>query len=267
MGWAIPEGQLSPSQRSALDRRRGREANGDLTRSFAAKLRQAATHCSVPTCRAELIDVPYQPNSREIDHIVPLEYGGTHTRDNVRVVCRWCNQARCFDARHGVDTLSPDWTPPPRPFSIRPQRRVSLYKKNTRAKRCSCGKRRARRGRYLIATCRRCTWEQEQEEQERWEQEQERLEQARREWVKPIKPTRPCWSCGTPFAPQRPDQQTCGADQCQGDRRREQFTHWLYTSPSERARSRRKAYVDLRNGPRPELCPCRFCRDSRQPVG
>lgn len=36
----------------------------------------------------------YQPNAPEIDHVVPLALGGTHTRDNVRCCCRGCNGAK-----------------------------------------------------------------------------------------------------------------------------------------------------------------------------
>jgi 5-methylcytosine-specific restriction endonuclease McrA len=36
----------------------------------------------------------YHPKSPELDHIIPLASGGTHTRDNVQCACRKCNIAK-----------------------------------------------------------------------------------------------------------------------------------------------------------------------------
>ena len=35
-----------------------------------------------------------QPNSAEVDHIVPHALGGQDTLENTRVICRYCNQTR-----------------------------------------------------------------------------------------------------------------------------------------------------------------------------
>ncbi len=35
-----------------------------------------------------------QPNSPEADHILPHSRGGTDTLDNIRIICRRCNQSR-----------------------------------------------------------------------------------------------------------------------------------------------------------------------------
>lgn len=67
----------------------------DITPEFDEALRAKAKHC--PLCAAKLIDAPYLPNSKELDHIVPLNVGGTHTIGNVRIICRRCNQARPWD--------------------------------------------------------------------------------------------------------------------------------------------------------------------------
>ncbi|WP_369913890.1 HNH endonuclease [Xanthomonas sp. NCPPB 3005] len=32
-----------------------------------------------------------EPNAPELEHVIPLSKGGTHTRDNVRCACRACN--------------------------------------------------------------------------------------------------------------------------------------------------------------------------------
>lgn len=34
------------------------------------------------------------PDAPEVDHVVPLSKGGTHTEDNVRCICRRCNQMK-----------------------------------------------------------------------------------------------------------------------------------------------------------------------------
>lgn len=33
-----------------------------------------------------------QPNSPEVDHVIPYAEGGTDSLENVRVICRLCNQ-------------------------------------------------------------------------------------------------------------------------------------------------------------------------------
>lgn len=34
------------------------------------------------------------PNSAEVDHIIPHALGGKDTKENSRVICRYCNQTR-----------------------------------------------------------------------------------------------------------------------------------------------------------------------------
>jgi 5-methylcytosine-specific restriction protein A len=52
---------------------------------------QGLTRC--PRCRVKL-DWEYskRPNSPEADHIKPHAQGGADTLDNVRIICRKCNQ-------------------------------------------------------------------------------------------------------------------------------------------------------------------------------
>ena len=46
-----------------------------------------------------MIDIPFLPNSRHLDHIIPLnpKASGTHTTDNVRFICLKCNLKRPKD--------------------------------------------------------------------------------------------------------------------------------------------------------------------------
>lgn len=76
-------------------RRRLQMADTDITPEFIRALRAGTTTC--PLCAVELTDEPGRPNTRHLDHVVPLAIGGTHTRDNVRVICRTCNLKRPCD--------------------------------------------------------------------------------------------------------------------------------------------------------------------------
>jgi 5-methylcytosine-specific restriction endonuclease McrA len=59
------------------------------------RMRAAASRC--PLCRVRLIDEPYRPASKELDHILPLNQGGAHSIWNVRIICRSCNLRRPKD--------------------------------------------------------------------------------------------------------------------------------------------------------------------------
>lgn len=58
----------------------------------------------MPTCDVKLTDQPFLPNSKELDHMVPINVGGTHTIGNVRIICRRCNERRPKD---GSDYVGP----------------------------------------------------------------------------------------------------------------------------------------------------------------
>lgn len=65
-------------------------------------MRAKAKRC--PLCEVRLVNEPYLPASKELDHIVPLNVGGTHTLGNVRIICRTCNIGRPKD---GSDYTGP----------------------------------------------------------------------------------------------------------------------------------------------------------------
>jgi 5-methylcytosine-specific restriction endonuclease McrA len=67
----------------------------DITPEYETTLRAITKRC--PLCAAKLVDKPYLPASKELDHIVPRGVGGTHTIGNVRIICRSCNLARPDD--------------------------------------------------------------------------------------------------------------------------------------------------------------------------
>lgn len=76
-------------------KRRAATALTDVDPAWLVDLRANAKAC--PLCKVKLTTRPDQPNSRHVDHIVPLYAGGAHTRDNLRVICRTCNLTRPRD--------------------------------------------------------------------------------------------------------------------------------------------------------------------------
>lgn len=92
------------SWRAKNHRRRtqGRVGFDVVTASFEQALRVRARRC--PMCAVLMTSYPFLPNSKELDHIVPLNTGGTHTVGNVRIICRSCNLARPKD---GSDYTGP----------------------------------------------------------------------------------------------------------------------------------------------------------------
>lgn len=69
-------------------RRRAKSRFTDITPEFDRQLRRAEV-CAICGCPTNGVV--------HVDHIVPLNVGGTHTRDNVRATCEACNLARPKD--------------------------------------------------------------------------------------------------------------------------------------------------------------------------
>lgn len=110
---AVREGRVlggDPEKRRANDhakgyRRRARlRFDTDVTAAHVRMLRAKQKRC--PLCTVKLIDAPYQPASKELDHIIPVNIGGTHTIGNVRIICRLCNSKRPYDGSDFVGQLT-----------------------------------------------------------------------------------------------------------------------------------------------------------------
>lgn len=89
-----------PERRKARNRARTHKRRlasrfGDVTLDYEQQLRRKAKRC--PLCNVRMTDEPYEDNSKELDHMIPLNVGGTHTIGNVRIICRACNQSRPND--------------------------------------------------------------------------------------------------------------------------------------------------------------------------
>ena len=93
--WAIdnPE-KVIASRRKYLRRRKFLMKETDITVKFLLDLKEETANCCL--CEKELIDYKgsYHPDQRQLDHIIPLCVGGTHTKNNVRYVCAYCNNHR-----------------------------------------------------------------------------------------------------------------------------------------------------------------------------
>lgn len=103
-------------QRAKTHRRRTVGRYTDITLEYEQDLRRKARRCLL--CLVRLTNRPYLPHSKELDHMIPLNVGGTHTIGNVRVICRDCNLSRPKDGSDysGQVTLwaaEPGFTMPP----------------------------------------------------------------------------------------------------------------------------------------------------------
>lgn len=74
--------------------RRAAMKGTDLTAADLKELLASRTFC--PCCRKKMT-VDSSPWQKNLDHIIPLGVGGTHTHANVRVICRTCNLSRPKD--------------------------------------------------------------------------------------------------------------------------------------------------------------------------
>jgi HNH endonuclease len=96
----------------------------DVTAEVERRMRATAVRC--PLCAVRLVDEPFTPASKELDHIVPLGIGGADVIGNVRIICRLCNLRRPKDGSDlagiqlGLWGAEPMW--PPRARPVKPVR-------------------------------------------------------------------------------------------------------------------------------------------------
>lgn len=79
-----------------------RTSESDITPEQELAMRKRARKC--PLCDVRLTSKLGQPNSKHLDHMLPLIMGGTHTHGNVRIICANCNLKRPKD---GSDYTGP----------------------------------------------------------------------------------------------------------------------------------------------------------------
>ena len=100
-----------PYQDPALERARRRNREhlkrvtvSDITHAQELAMRKRARKC--PLCDVRMTSKPHLPNSKELDHILPVNQGGTHTHGNVRIICAKCNRNRPRDGSDYLGTLT-----------------------------------------------------------------------------------------------------------------------------------------------------------------
>ena len=167
-------GQPTPAVARAKARRRNREhlkrsAVSDITAEQELAMRAKARKC--PLCGVRMRSDGGKPDSKELDHIIPIAVGGTHTHGNVRIICRRCNQRRPKD---GSDYSGPVtlWAQGPSPVK-RPRKQrignVATCRKGlhpwvasniiigtTGKKRCRSCRRANERAKRPLRPCARC---------------------------------------------------------------------------------------------------------------
>lgn len=79
-------------------KRRTKYKETDITSEWLLSFKKEAIHCSLCSCKLEEIKTSH-PRKKHLDHVVPLNVGGTHTMDNVRYLCQTCNLQRPKDGR------------------------------------------------------------------------------------------------------------------------------------------------------------------------
>lgn len=84
-------------------------------------MRKRARKC--PLCGIYMTSKHNKPNSKHLDHILPISQGGTHTHGNVRIICADCNLKRPKDGSDYTGPLTL-WAQGPAPVS-RPNRNAN----------------------------------------------------------------------------------------------------------------------------------------------
>lgn len=77
--------------------------NTDITIKWLIKLFENAIFC--PLCDLKMVENGNLFNGKTLDHMVPINVGGLHMMNNVRVTCRRCNCKRPKDGSDYINTI------------------------------------------------------------------------------------------------------------------------------------------------------------------
>lgn len=108
----------------------------DVTPGQEAEMRRRVRRCPMTGCGVWMTSKPGLPNSKHLDHILPINQGGTHTHGNVRIICATCNVRRPKDGSDYIGPLTL-WAEDPAPVARGGTCRAGLHPRTTgRCKPC-----------------------------------------------------------------------------------------------------------------------------------
>lgn len=81
-----------------------RASVSDITADQEREMRRRTRKCRL--CGIWMTSKLNRPNSKHLDHIVPINQGGTHTHGNVRIICADCNLRRPKDGSDFIGQLT-----------------------------------------------------------------------------------------------------------------------------------------------------------------
>lgn len=115
-------------------KRRTAQRYTDITAQYERELRERARRCRL--CSVWMTSKPGRPNSKHLDHIIPIAIGGTHTVGNVRIICRTCNLTRPSDGSDLVGHQPTLWAQDLAVVEL-----LEVTKKSERrGRQCKCGR-------------------------------------------------------------------------------------------------------------------------------
>jgi len=80
------------SSKNRISKMRAISRDSDINASYLRYLYESTTHCVI--CGCKMTEEPNHTNCKSMDHILPLSLGGLHMINNVRYICRLCNNKR-----------------------------------------------------------------------------------------------------------------------------------------------------------------------------
>jgi len=87
--------KLSFSNINTQNKRRVKQKYTDINEEFLVELKKNTKVCFL--CNTILNNIKNHPSQYNLDHIVPLNMGGEHIKNNVRYICANCNKRRPRD--------------------------------------------------------------------------------------------------------------------------------------------------------------------------
>jgi hypothetical protein len=89
------QGQLS--EINTKNKRRFQIKNTNITIKYLIWLKRITKKCRI--CKKKMYNNGNKPNGKQLDHIIPLNIGGKHIKNNIRFICKTCNLKRPKDGR------------------------------------------------------------------------------------------------------------------------------------------------------------------------